>query len=95
VPPAEGGSGLNRRQQRGAEEAVTKPFRPYGTRINFSTLPGTSRSASCRATVVPCLRHWIWWLLFHRRTVTLSFVPPFEAPHYHFNPRATATLRLL
>src|SRR5271166_5738317 len=35
VPPAEGGSGLNRRQQRGAEEAVTKPFRPYAWIIHL------------------------------------------------------------
>jgi len=70
-------------KKRTANAALKRRLRncavPPGLESIFPHLPGTSPWASCRATIVPSLRHWIWPLLFHRRTTTLSFVTGSES----------------
>ena len=67
-----------------AEEAVTKPCRPSGTRIKFPTRPSTPPSATCWAKLFRGYGSRISWLeqLSNWCSQGKAFVPSADADSY-------------
>src|ERR1017187_9403521 len=77
-----------------AYEAVTKPCRPFGTRIKSPTLPSTPPSAACWAKLFRACGTRISWLLCHRRESTPGFVTDSEGVGFLLSSRVARVGRV-